>query len=80
MPIGDELVRALWVSLRSKCPKSRWKEAKMWAIAGMRKLWLEWDSRTFDRVNASLQQVVQLAKEELDLWHASRQRVQCREK
>jgi hypothetical protein len=74
---GDESIRASWVSFRAKCTNSSWKDAEMRAIMGMRQLWLERNNRTFERAATNLQQVVQLAKDELR--HVSRQRVEPRE-
>jgi hypothetical protein len=39
-PIGDESIRAWWVSFRDKCTNSSWKDAEMRAITGMRQLYV----------------------------------------
>lgn len=76
--IGDESIRASWVSFRAKCTT---QVGKMQRCGRSRECanctWLERNNRTFERAATNLQQVVQLAKDEL--WHVSRQRVEPRE-
>lgn len=43
-------------------------------IAGMRRLWLERNARTFDRKSSSMTQIVAVVVAELELWEAARQR------
>jgi hypothetical protein len=67
-PMRFESVRQWWCSITSSMPRNKRKEKTVMAIPGMRRLWLERNSRTFDRKSSPMNSVVDAAIAEFDLW------------
>jgi hypothetical protein len=74
VPMQNETVRQWWCSIVESQPEKRRKERQTIAVAGMRRLWLERNARTFDRVRSTIQQLVVTTLAEADLWNLAKSR------
>jgi hypothetical protein len=62
-----ETVRQWWLPISTSQPTERPKKITVLAIAGMRRLWLERNTRTFDNRFSSMDQIVTAAVAQVQL-------------
>jgi hypothetical protein len=62
-----------------RCPKLRRKEVTTFVIVGMRRIWLERNTSTFDLQSSTLHQTVNKTVQDMEDWAMARQQAGSRE-
>jgi hypothetical protein len=68
VPTQFETLHGWWHSRTNRQPIAERKKVVVVAIAGISRIWLERNARTFDRQSSTMAQMVTMANEECNMW------------